>query len=203
MPTNPEPTILRVWHNWLQVTHQGPAKVETAWFDRQCDEIVALRVDFDRRVQIAAHGCDDMDLPVLSLEVDGEITELTFLGCLGWSVFAASVAKTLVSVVLTSPKVEFMQEYCGNPVPLTNLPVWESKLRKLAREYHDRTEAYDRTVCTGPLVHGAIMPATEHEGNIINNHAQLVRDELGAKAAELGFTPQQWRTAIYNSRAKE
>lgn len=98
--------ILRVWHNWLEVSHQGPAKVETAWIDRQRDGIVAVRIDFDRRVQIAGHGCNDLDRPVLSLESEGEITEVTFSGCMGWSVFAASVAKTLVSVVLTSPKEE-------------------------------------------------------------------------------------------------
>lgn len=88
---------------------------------------------------------------------------------------------------------EFLQEHCGIP---SSLSVEERKLQELAREYHTRTEAYDRTVCTGPILHGAIMPSTPHERRLINNNAELVRDELGAKAALLGFTQQQWREAL-------
>lgn len=72
----------------------------------------------------------------------------------------------------------------------------EKRLRELAFEYHERTEAYDRTVCTGPIKRGAIMPATHDEVALINQHALKVRKELGQKAESLGFTAKEWQTAI-------
>lgn len=87
----------------------------------------------------------------------------------------------------------FRREYLGVPPQETDD---ERKLRELAEEYHRRTEAYDRTICTGPIKRGAIMPATAWEGSQINRHAKAVRDELEVEAVKLGFTPQQWRDAI-------
>lgn len=76
----------------------------------------------------------------------------------------------------------------------------ERKLRALAEDYHRRTEAYDRTICTGPILRGGIMPANGWESSQINRHAKAVRDELEVEAAKLGFTPQQWRDAIRRAR---
>ena len=90
----------------------------------------------------------------------------------------------------------FKREYLG--VPWTPSPE-EKLLRDLAREYHERTEAYDSTVCTGPIVRGGIMPATPEQHALINRHARTVRDELSVEAARLGFTPKQWREAISNA----
>ena len=90
----------------------------------------------------------------------------------------------------------FQREYLG--VPWTPSPE-EKLLRDLAREYHERTEAYDSTVCTGPIVRGGIMPATPEQHALINRHARTVRDELSVEAARLGFTPKQWREAISNA----
>jgi len=50
-----------------------------------------------------------------------------------------------------APCSAFQREYLG--VPWTPSPE-QKQLRELAREYHERTEAYDRTVCTGPIVRG-------------------------------------------------
>ena len=94
-----------------------------------------------------------------------------------------------------APCSAFQREYLG--VPWTPSPE-EKRLRELAHEYHERTEAYDRTVCTGPIVRGGIMPATPEQHSRINIHARTVRDELGVEAARLGFTPKQWREAISN-----
>lgn len=87
----------------------------------------------------------------------------------------------------------FRREYLGMPMQETDD---ERKLRELAEEYHRRTEAYDRTICTGPIKRGAIMPANGWEASQINRHAIGVRDALEAGALKLGFTPKQWRDAI-------
>lgn len=56
-------------------------------------------------------------------------------------------------------------------------------LNDLAKEYHDRTEAYDKLVCTGGIgPGGSIMPADHHESTDINRHALRVLAELQAKA---------------------
>lgn len=52
----------------------------------------------------------------------------------------------------------------------------------LAREYNDRTEAYDRTVCTGPITHGEIRPMNHHELALINRNALKVRREIEDRA---------------------
>ena len=52
-------------------------------------------------------------------------------------------------------------------------------LRKLAQEYHERTEAYDRTVCTGPITPaGYILPMNAGERKKILAFSQQVRQEL-------------------------
>lgn len=94
---------------------------------------------------------------------------------------------------------KFESEYLGVPWG----EQWKEKhLRKLAREYHERTEAYDRTVCTGPIVRGGIMPATPEQHALINRHARTVHDELAVEAARLGFTSKQWLEATHNFGAR-
>lgn len=90
----------------------------------------------------------------------------------------------------------FRKEYLGMPMQETDD---ERKLRELAEEYHHRTEAYDRTICTGPIKRGAIMPANGCEASQINRHAIGVGDALEVDAVKLGFTPQQLRDAIRRS----
>lgn len=52
----------------------------------------------------------------------------------------------------------------------------------LAEEYHRRIEAYDRTVCTGPIRHGGVMPANDKERVLINRNALAMRRELKERA---------------------
>jgi len=57
-------------------------------------------------------------------------------------------------------------------------------LRQVAEQYIRDTEAYDRTVCTGPIIRGEIMPATLHERGQINRFAsqllaRLILDNAG------------------------
>ena len=39
----------------------------------------------------------------------------------------------------------------------------DNRLHELATRYHAECEAYDQTVCTGPMGQDGIMPATPHE----------------------------------------
>lgn len=70
----------------------------------------------------------------------------------------------------------------------------------LAKEYVDRTEAYDHQVCTGPIINGAIMPRTADERVLINRHARSVSDELQARARVLGISAVELNAAIRRHR---
>lgn len=74
----------------------------------------------------------------------------------------------------------------------------DMKLLDLAEEYHRTTEAFDRTVCTGPIQYGDIMPANYQELLLINKHAREVRERIYREALELGFTTKRIREAIAN-----
>ncbi len=78
----------------------------------------------------------------------------------------------------------------------------ECLLHQLARDYHALTESYDRSVCTGPIVRGGIMPATAEQRALINRHAAEVRKRLLAEAMRLGFSDQDFQRAIVR-HAKE
>jgi hypothetical protein len=81
------------------------------------------------------------------------------------------------------------------------LGVWpareEKYLYELATEYHERTEAYDRTVCTGGFRNGRILPATGHETMLINRNALAIRQELEERAKNHGMNRQQVKEAIH------
>lgn len=50
----------------------------------------------------------------------------------------------------------------------------DRKIDDLAKRYHELTEAYDRTVCTGPIVNGSIQPSTPTESALISRNAKTV-----------------------------
>ena len=70
----------------------------------------------------------------------------------------------------------------------------EQRLSAAAEQYVAETEAYDRTVCTGPIKHGSIMPATTREHSLVNRNAMRAMDYLCTQHPE--FTRQQIRRAI-------
>jgi hypothetical protein len=72
----------------------------------------------------------------------------------------------------------------------------ERKADELAQRYHDQTEAFDRTVCTGPILHGSIMPVTPHEMAQVNRNAILVRKQIMLEAGQHGITAAEMRHAI-------
>jgi len=69
-------------------------------------------------------------------------------------------------------------------------------LVKLADEYHQRTEAFDRSVCTGQMGHGGILPANPQEAALINANAHRIRRELVDRAGRAGFTEAQFKEAM-------
>ncbi|MGR2709553.1 hypothetical protein B7453_09720 [Pseudomonas sp. IB20] len=65
----------------------------------------------------------------------------------------------------------------------------ERRLAAAAEQYVAETEAYDRTVCTGTIVKGSIMPADSQERGLVNRNALRAMDRLCTQHPE--FTRQQ------------
>jgi hypothetical protein len=83
-----------------------------------------------------------------------------------------------------------MSEYFGT----WELTDKDRTLHALAQRYHTETEAFDRTVCTGPVRDGSIMPMDHRELAIINRNAAEVLKVLQAEAAIGGITREElWR----------
>jgi hypothetical protein len=76
---------------------------------------------------------------------------------------------------------DWSKEYEGRFPPPDQL------LYELAREYHERCETYDRTVCTGPIgPGGGILPATPRESGLINSNAKAILNELIDRGVKQG-----------------
>lgn len=79
----------------------------------------------------------------------------------------------------------FRSEWLNEPPEVS---AEEKAAYKLAEEYHRRTEAYDRLVCSGPIGRdGGIMPANGYQRHLVNANARLVLAELVAEAARQGI----------------
>lgn len=76
-------------------------------------------------------------------------------------------------------------------------PTPRTQLDELADEYHERCEAYDRTVCTGPVGRDGILPATNSELRLINRNASAVRRDIERRALMLGYSHEQVARAIH------
>ena len=72
----------------------------------------------------------------------------------------------------------------------------DNRLHELATRYHAECEAYDQTVCTGPMGQDGIMPATPHEMAMINRNAHAVRKRLTEEAAREGIEREELARAI-------
>ena len=62
--------------------------------------------------------------------------------------------------------------------------VRDTKLRELAQSYVSQCEVYDRTVCTGPIEHGEIMPGDGRELVLVNRNASRVIYQLAMEKPE-------------------
>lgn len=63
----------------------------------------------------------------------------------------------------------------------------EELARQLAQEYHAKCKAYDRTVCTGGMLHDAIMPSNSHEMFMVHRHAMIIRSDIKLRAQYAGI----------------
>lgn len=68
---------------------------------------------------------------------------------------------------------QFMCEFKPTPAEVT----------AAAERYVAESEAYDRTVCTGPIIRGEIMPATPRECALISRYANQLFKRLVAENA--------------------
>ena len=78
---------------------------------------------------------------------------------------------------------------------------WSAKERddlpwQLAKEYYDRCEAYDQTVCSGKR-EGVAMPVDVHELGLVNRNANRVLKEMQQRAQAAGFTNADLRDAMH------
>lgn len=74
-------------------------------------------------------------------------------------------------------------------------------LHKIAKIYHENCEAYDRTVCTGPVGRDGITPSNYKESGLINLNAikqYLIAIESGVSQ---GIDKKSVAKAISNYRA--
>lgn len=72
----------------------------------------------------------------------------------------------------------------------------DRKAGDLAKRYHDEAEAYDRTVCTGPIRDGSIQPANASELANINRHAHQLKRQIILEATAAGISEGDMRRAI-------
>jgi len=77
------------------------------------------------------------------------------------------------------------------------------KLRELSERYQQETEAYDRTVCHGPIRNGGIMPANGHEMLLCSKNAHAVKKRLFVEAQKLGFSWAEFSADISRNLENE
>ena len=78
---------------------------------------------------------------------------------------------------------------------------WEEEegmdmMRQLAREYLEVTEGYDRLVCSGSVVDGAILPANSAEAGVSARFSRRMMGKVNAVIRELGLDRQLWARAL-------
>lgn len=69
-------------------------------------------------------------------------------------------------------------------------------LCELAQRYHREAEAFDRTVCTGPIINGAIMPIHPSEVAAISGNAIKLRKRFMLEAEFVGISRAELSRAI-------
>lgn len=76
-----------------------------------------------------------------------------------------------------------MDDYSCEPTPI------DEQLYQRVKAYYDDCEAYDRTICTGPIVHGSVIPANYRELGLINRYARQRLKQLKDETA--GYPPEE------------
>ena len=71
------------------------------------------------------------------------------------------------------------------------------KLRELAKQYHERCDAYDVTVCTAKSrFDGEPMPIDGYEQGLVSRNAKEVRQDIIMQGYDMGFTEEDIAKAI-------
>lgn len=89
-----------------------------------------------------------------------------------------------------------MDEYRNQYEQEWRLTKQEIKAAELADRYHQETETYDRSVCTGPIRDGSVMPIGSHEFALVNRNAIKVRKQIMHEAEQYGISQQDMARAI-------
>lgn len=97
-----------------------------------------------------------------------------------------------LGIIVIDSAISFNREMLAEFVPTER----DRKIDDLAIRYHQETEAYDRTVCTGPIVNDSIQPITHRELWAVSANAFKVRTKLMQEAAREGITPLELLQAI-------
>lgn len=76
---------------------------------------------------------------------------------------------------------------------------YRDDLYNLAVEYHNVTEKFDRSICTGEPRHGDAFPSNDWERGQINKNAKSQYIRLSGEAFKLGFSNKEWKQAVSNT----
>ena len=90
-------------------------------------------------------------------------------------------------------KDDFESQYIGKFLVSQD----DNDLAQIAKIYHEEAEAYDRTVCSGPIIDGSIIPETSCQRTLISNNARKIQKRLENEYAGR-FTRSQILSAIRN-----
>lgn len=74
-------------------------------------------------------------------------------------------------------------------------------LEEIAMQYHDNTERYDRTVCTGRMMNGVAVPADSRQFSLINRNAHVERNNAIRKGQDIGYNSDVVERAIREAAA--
>jgi hypothetical protein len=146
-----------------------------------------------------------MNIPVRYNDLDvGEVTEFNKdTGEMTVSLDMSKEGSQLVKALVIND-TPISMSYINEPSKPSKPNEWEldinpqhnGQLYDLAEEYHQRTEQYDRTICTGPIRHGGIIPWTAEQRAAINRHAKKVLKEMVLRARCLGFSAKEMQGMI-------
>ncbi len=75
----------------------------------------------------------------------------------------------------------------------------EQALQGLAKQYHERCDAYDRTVCWS----GDGMPRNGRESGLVNKNARAVHADVVRQGAAMGLTEAQIIKAVQEYADRE
>lgn len=97
----------------IKIDHQGGPRVNMGYVEASGPRIAAIVIDLhSKRCEVYSTGCDDCGCPVIDViggseglhlkkGVEDRLTEVSFPGFKGFSVFSASITKYTLWVCLT------------------------------------------------------------------------------------------------------